>query len=826
MPAPTFTRPIQGSPPNQFVENAQDVAALNAALEQLYLAVAAGAPENIVQEIVAAIDRLQQDADRAEAALSGITLVAGSTGYQPDVATAEAALTDGDVFWTVEGEETVQYQIVSGSAVEIPGARYPSAAVVRPLVFVDPALAFSPAGVHGTSAGTQNLVYGADGYFSRSTGTGSYLNFIELDDEAKSWSALEVRVPARGTFSAPPFAQLLDGSGAIGSQVNGDFDAETSEYVIVLPMTGEPTRVRVRWSTTSDGEAKGPYLIESKPERTLIDPATPSGARVVEAWHRELFRRSGNIFTCLPNTSQVSVAPGATLASDRKTVSAQAGGFTSWSFPVAGLVGADDYVLVLARLLSPATSIRNIGGTARSGNDANVTSVNGQIYQEREYFVRAFKAQDGLGDPAHRVGVAVDARSDFVPETDAVVEFLAVFAVPSSHVWAGRILADPALLMERLAAWEQTEGFVSADAAAEGAERTYATLPEAIRAGHRRITCGDPQRLPEGLTVPGRGREIVLEAGAFVRGSSAHPISDFAATSADPNVYFRAMSYDPDIIVEVEGSLFKRMEIFNPSGTGLSNRATSEQEVRDNAGSYWHGDGSEGVGVYLRPFADAIAAKTWEIPFERARDLIRDQFGGQVEIRQDARTVSGVCRRNLVVEHSSVTLAGGIWRSCDNNGWSPVFNENTQGFLKSALLTDAGNDGWNSNPESGYLSEFTMENASVDFNVSDGISAHGTGRSKIYGIGRCSISQNGKFDVVHIAPCDMRMEYLVARGSRDGGLLHQHSFAEPDTFEFGFLDTDTVNFNTSNDVSVGRIVGLIDTVVQAENVAIVRLAAE
>ena len=127
MAAPTFTRPIQGSPPNQFVENAQDVAALNAALEQLYLAVAAGAPENRVQEIVAAIERLQKDADRAEAARDGALQAAGSQGYFATVAEAEAALTDDDAFWTLQGSgansEIVYYQIVSGSAVEIPGAR-------------------------------------------------------------------------------------------------------------------------------------------------------------------------------------------------------------------------------------------------------------------------------------------------------------------------------------------------------------------------------------------------------------------------------------------------------------------------------------------------------------------------------------------------------------------------------------------------------------------------------------------------------------------------------------------------------------------------------
>jgi len=60
----------------------------------------------------------------AETARDGTLLGAASTGYQPDTATAEGIpLADGEVFWTVEGDEIVFYQMATGTATEIPGAR-------------------------------------------------------------------------------------------------------------------------------------------------------------------------------------------------------------------------------------------------------------------------------------------------------------------------------------------------------------------------------------------------------------------------------------------------------------------------------------------------------------------------------------------------------------------------------------------------------------------------------------------------------------------------------------------------------------------------------
>lgn len=68
MPAPTFTRPIQGSAPNQFVQTAQDEAAINAALQYLWNAILANSTEEQIQSVLDAADAA--DASAMSAALS------------------------------------------------------------------------------------------------------------------------------------------------------------------------------------------------------------------------------------------------------------------------------------------------------------------------------------------------------------------------------------------------------------------------------------------------------------------------------------------------------------------------------------------------------------------------------------------------------------------------------------------------------------------------------------------------------------------------------------------------------------------------------------
>ncbi len=64
----------------------------------------------------------------AEAARDATLLAAASSGYYATLAAGEAALIDGDTFWTIDGTDMVFYEIVAGTATAIPGARFENSA--------------------------------------------------------------------------------------------------------------------------------------------------------------------------------------------------------------------------------------------------------------------------------------------------------------------------------------------------------------------------------------------------------------------------------------------------------------------------------------------------------------------------------------------------------------------------------------------------------------------------------------------------------------------------------------------------------------------------
>ena len=718
------------------------------------------------------------------------------------------------------GENTAQAKASAAAA----AASALTVAAVAAELAVEPAIAYYPVPRKvGFVGGTQNLEY-VNGFYQRTTGNAQGLIQFDLDQQEKAASSIQVRIPFEGAFTTEPNAQLVQVNSTIGDRITGTVEGD--EYVVDLPITGDPTGCRVRWNSATDGKIKNPYIVP--PGRTTkIDPATTGGKAVVEQWHRELFRRSGNLFTAVPNTlAQVSgAAP--TLRGDKKTYEVAANTQVRFTQQVQGLALASEYYFLLVRLHTPE-NVRNPAGMVlgdyQNGNTADEDET---AYHDGEYFGRLIRATDGNGNPAHVISVNVDTRSlSILPASDATIEIIGLFSVPDAS-FVQRIMADPVRLIERLAAWEKIDAVVSAAGFSEGAEFTYATLPDAVRPGHKRITCGETQRLTDGLLIPGKDRVIDMSNGASLRGSTAYTITDFAATSADANVYFRASPYDPDVLAEGDGDTITRMGIPNPTGTNLFNHAASEADVRANAGAWWYGNGSEGTGIYIRPYGDVTAGKTWEVPNERCYKLIEDQPGGSITVRQEHGVSSGFTRKNVISEKSSVTVDDGVWRTCSSDVWSPDSHQDTDGYLKKGLITDAGNDGYNSNPGAGVTNQFTMVSSSIDKNNSDGASAHGVGRTIMRGRGYCSISGNGKMDVVHIAPCDMHFEHLRSRGSRNGALIYTNNpvtRTRPDVVEIASYDADLVYIDTpAGNETEGRIVGLIDTVANAENVEIVRL---
>ena len=141
MAAPTFTRPIQGTAPNQFVENTADVAALNAVLLDLWHAIVNGADEQVIADLVTTLSGLRSAAQTAEAGAvtaQGLAEAARDAAFVSadvfaDIATGRAAVADGEQFQVVTGDEIIRYRRDS-STTQTEVARYPAArAVFRPV---------------------------------------------------------------------------------------------------------------------------------------------------------------------------------------------------------------------------------------------------------------------------------------------------------------------------------------------------------------------------------------------------------------------------------------------------------------------------------------------------------------------------------------------------------------------------------------------------------------------------------------------------------------------------------------------------------------------
>lgn len=723
-----------------------------------------------------------------------------------------------------------QAELAAASAAEADAA----AAALSSVVPIDPEAAYYPAPRHtgdtSTNEASENIVFGADHYWSRTTATGSLFNEFVMDAVQKGWAALEIRVPVTGTFSVVPYGGLFDAASAqIGANVNGTLDAAASEYVITLPVSGAPHKWKLRWSTTTDGKAAFPHVIESGGGLVRIDPATPAGQDVVAAWHAALFRRSGNLMTAVPpgNLWTVSAGSAPVVAGDGKTVDVQSASLAYFFDYVDGLFDVGDYAAVLMRLHAPATTFREARLQFASRIGASPNTVENQLYQDGEYMVAFAKAVTAAGDPPSQCRLYFDTRTnDEIAATAATVEVLGLFNLPDS-TWVGRLLADPVKLMERLKAWQALPATVSSSIGGS-AERTYATLEAAVRRGHEEIRTRESQRLAMGLALPGRKR-IHLEQGASARASTAYDIGDMTDATNDAAVKYLPLTYDPKVIVEVDGSSYQRLGIPTVAPTlGLYTYPASFAAAAAAAGSYWYGTDADGLGAYIRPGADATAGKTWEVPNRLAEALFTPQRGADIEISQAAGAVSGFALTSIIEDRGErLRLYGGTWQSCGTNGWVPATGTGTDGVLESALLTDAGNDGYNANPVAGVTANFHMKNAAVDGNVFDGISSHLTGASgttNFSGEGYCSLSNNGKMGCPPIAPTNFVFEHLRARGNRAQSLIWEHNGTAPNRIEIGFADIDSIKLNTTNNVCTGRIVGFVDSIEDAEGVTIVRVA--
>jgi hypothetical protein len=612
----------------------------------------------------------------------------------------------------------------------------------------------------------------------------------------------------------------------IGSNFTGTLDSDAGEYVMSVTLSGSPDAIRVRWSTTSDGESGWPYFIEGGASLVALSAASGFSDVIIDDWHTELFKRSGNIYGGAPSADNWSAVIGSApvVGADGRTVDIASGAVSTVVVPAFGMFDASDYAALLFRMHEPSSTFKLLYLAGGDYINANKSFDEQKLYQDGEYFIAFVKAQDSTGAAAKTFEMRVDTRaSGVVPATAVKLEMIGLFNLPD-ETWVERIFADPVRLMENLAEWEQTPAWVSADG--EG-ERIYADLAKAVRSGHKTVYCGETQRLSSGLLIAGEDRSIIMENGAAIRFSEELDISDFAATSADANVYYRADTFDAEEMWEIDGDSIARMQAANPTGNELYTLTANEAAVQATAGTYWYGAGSEGTGDYIRPFGDATAGKTFERPMSEYGLIVPPQ--SSLTVIQDASARSGFTSKKAVIVWDRLTLEGGRWGYTPNprDFISPEPYSNAIVTLENCLITEAGNDGYNSGPFDGYTNTLCLNNARFEQHWNDGVAlGHQDGRDVVYASGRIETSNNGKQGFVSIGLVDLDAATWVSRNNRSTDFLVQHSKAGDQEINIAWADIDTVAISlTGSAAATGRMVGVIDTISDADGLTILQVTA-
>ena len=135
MPAPVFTRPIVGS----VVSSEADQAALNATLAELWTAIASGADEAVIDDLVATLTGLRADAQAAASAAEaaqGLAEAARDSSFvnakaDTTIALARARVADGETFLVIASPTATQataYRRESSSTQTLLGS-FPTAAL-------------------------------------------------------------------------------------------------------------------------------------------------------------------------------------------------------------------------------------------------------------------------------------------------------------------------------------------------------------------------------------------------------------------------------------------------------------------------------------------------------------------------------------------------------------------------------------------------------------------------------------------------------------------------------------------------------------------------
>jgi len=279
-------------------------------------------------------------------------------------------------------------------------------------------------------------------------------------------------------------------------------------------------------------------------------------------------------------------------------------------------------------------------------------------------------------------------------------------------------------------------------------------------------------------------------------GSTEYVAADFTATSTDSNVYYMSLATDPLGVWEVSSAgVIARLgeeQTISPHGPRPL-QSSSEADVRATAGSWWHGTGSEGEGVYIHPTGSSITGKTYELSNADAlasfTSIARLEIEG-IEFAFGRNNVLQVDRCGVVARHSRFIHSG------NNDAVTITDSDWTD---ENAIFEDAGDDGYNVETHT----RSHHKNSQFINNLGDGWAPHGSNNHGV--LDGCVTSRNAKQGVVDISVANSVR--LINHVSEDNYSID--IYITPNNTAYGAGDTEFTAFGVWGYINVTSETGAI-----------------
>jgi hypothetical protein len=619
-----------------------------------------------------------------------------------------------------------------------------------------------PIGRQFAFVGPVNITQTALNTWTRPSGTATISLTFQLTPadiaERDAGRPVTLRIPYTGTWA--PTYRMYAGVSPIGSPVAMTNDSTNGEYYATITLDPTCTALNISGNSSTVTTFNRPYLVYQN--EILLRSPTQAWYEQQEVWNNATPDTwSRNLLNSDGWTATFGSAP--TPSQDGRTVTVPVGTICVTNCYIHGAVVAGEYVTVVVEALSmPGFNLRNITATGYNQGGFGGTAVAFQAKYGNYFFVQAL-ATASAGSNPHYIKIQLDNRTLDSSYTAASVEL----RIAGVFKGAGNIksLLDQPGVMSALAVRNDLAAFVDPGQTASGSN-FFTSLMPAYLAGYGEINLADAHyRLSLGLAVAGKvkiGRSVgaaetgskpIISAGIQIVPASLTP------TGADAHVYYYPLATVPTSsasgwamweVVTATGAT-THLGIPPATSANLYLWRIAASEARANVGSYWWGAGSEGTGIYIRPYGDTTTGKVWEYPGYQTMtacnsDLTLDHVDMRYSTNSCIEVIAGILRTNGITTGY-----------CNYDG--AFFSKGAQWYdvQDPSLATETFNDGWGAETLTTNNVVWALGSTKANGCCSDGFAPHGSGGTSngyiyISSIGSLQANNNGKDGFVTICP--------------------------------------------------------------------------